>query len=168
MNNKYKMLLLDDDSKILDSICSYFEMFYPNIKIITGKNGQEGIARLNESNFDIVLTDYEMKPGNGLDVLNYIKDNKIDTLTIIITSHSSKPLLMDSIKLHVHQFIEKPICPTAMKDVFDKVIETLTQKQNRAKLERLGEISATIAHDINNPLSAVSYTHLTLPTIYSV
>ena len=52
--------------------------------------------------------------------------------------------------------------------MFLEDISILQEKVQQSKLAALGRLSASIAHEIRNPLAAispVSYTHLTLPTI---
>jgi signal transduction histidine kinase len=96
-----------------------------------------------------------MSPLDGLDVLEFLYTNKIIAETIMLTSHTSPQILKGSINYKVSNFIEKPLDPNVLIDTFSDLVKIIDSKEKKAQLEEIGKISATILHDIRNPLSVI-------------
>lgn len=152
---KINCLIIDDDTKIRESIKSFIEEFFPQWIVAESANGKDGINFIDKNPIDIVITDYEMSPKNGLDVLEHIFLNKLKIDTIMITSHANPVTWKGSIKFRVSGFIEKPINPATLIDLLNTLNTEIIEKTQQSTLADLGKNSAMILHDIRNPLAVI-------------
>ena len=65
MAHKYKLLVIDDEAEILNTIKSYFEK--RDFLVETALNGEEGLNKLRNQSFDVALIDLVMPQLSGLD-----------------------------------------------------------------------------------------------------
>jgi two-component system chemotaxis response regulator CheY len=88
-------------------------------------DGQEAIIKLRKSNFDLLITDWNMPNLNGLELTKLVrKDPNISKLPIIlITTRGDKDDLIDALKNQVDNYIVKPFTPKILKEKIDKVFE---------------------------------------------
>ena len=83
-----KILIIDDDQQILEFLENYLSfVFQAETKKAHSKN--EGIEKIVQEFFDLIICDYEMPDGNGIEVLNYLKENKINSKFILFTGKDS-------------------------------------------------------------------------------
>ena len=75
MAKKNKRILIMEDDEFFSEI--YADSF-PNddYEIVLAKDGEEGIALLDKSDFDLIVLDIMMPKVNGWEVLEYINKKK--------------------------------------------------------------------------------------------
>ena len=68
-----KVLLVEDDRNIVESISIILDMRWPDAKLITTSLGEEGIKLAEEENPDIVILDLGLPDISGFEVLKSIR-----------------------------------------------------------------------------------------------
>ncbi len=71
------------------------------------ESAQSAIDLLKEQAFDVAIIDYQMPEISGLELLDWMRNEKIDTPVIMVTSHGSESLLTDAIKHGVYDYFRK-------------------------------------------------------------
>lgn len=66
---------------------------------------KDAINLLEENKFDVIVCDYELPDGNGEEILSYLRQNKIQTSTILFTARHD--LAMDVVSPVVHVIKDK-------------------------------------------------------------
>jgi len=94
--NFYKILIAEDDTFSRKGIETVLLELQLNVEIGQVKNGQEALEYLSKNKVDILLTDINMQPINGLElsktVRNLFPEIKIIIITGFITMEYIKPL----------------------------------------------------------------------------
>lgn len=111
MSSQIKIALIDDEQLILEGV----KMLLSNEKNIsvslTADNGPdfiEFLASLSEKDFpDIALVDVQMKPMNGFELVEILKEKYPDLKIIILSSHYKTSILGYMVKLGVSAFLPK-------------------------------------------------------------
>ncbi|WP_336686315.1 response regulator transcription factor [Chryseobacterium bernardetii] len=111
MSSQIKIALIDDEQLILEGV----KMLLSNEKNIsvclTADNGPdfiEYLGRLSEKEFpDIALVDVQMKPMNGFELVEILKEKYPDLKIIILSSHYKTSILGYMVKLGVSAFLPK-------------------------------------------------------------
>lgn len=149
---KKKILIVDDDSSITRVLSAVLGRFGV-ITVID--SGNKAIELLKTHSFDLILTDYEMEQGTGLDLLEYMKKQVIKTPTIMVTAFGTKELLMKTVGLHVYGFIEKPFTRETIEDLVKTALQTKEQDDKIESLALLGAAMGEIVHEISSPLTVL-------------
>jgi two-component sensor histidine kinase len=102
----YNILLVDDDLFILKSVGDALES--EGYIVTKAKSGEEAIQMINASSFDLVITDLVMKKTDGFQVIKAIKNQKNETMIMILTGYSDINLAIDALRLGVDDYALKP------------------------------------------------------------
>lgn len=104
--NKYNILVVDDN----EDFCQYIKKELTDYTISTCNSGNKAWKQILSNHPDLVVTDYLMPDGNGLELCQKIKSNtETDSIPVIIlTAENSESVEIQSIELHADRFLTKP------------------------------------------------------------
>lgn len=150
------ILIVDDEPRITE----LFKLFVKSQghTPFTFNNGQTAIDFLINNpnvNINLLLTDFEMAPVNGLELIDYCNKNNHNFPKILLTSHDNKNLLIQSVEKQIFRFLEKPPKIDEFREVYNSALEIDINTQKNNDLKKLGEVYSTIVHEINNPLNTI-------------
>jgi len=109
MSALHKVLVVDDDpviSKSFDRVLSK-----KGYVVITARDGEEALAKLNAENYDAVFTDIKMPGMNGLEVAERVKAKRPWTPVVIITGYGTAEEEARAEAAGVSEFLHKPLSP---------------------------------------------------------
>lgn len=101
-----KILIIDDEKVIRSTLREILE--YENYEISEAQDGLEGLAKLREEEFDLVLCDIKMPKMDGIEVLNQAKSMDKSPQFIMISAHGSIETAVEATKKGAFDFIPKP------------------------------------------------------------
>ncbi len=143
-----KVLLIEDEASIRavlkDIITDQKEL---KITVDEAKDGAEGLAMLENENYDLVFCDIKMPKMDGMEVLEKAKEKGINTTFIMISAHGTTEMAVDATKMGAYDFLQKPPdlnrLLITLRNALDKtnlVEETKTLKKKIAhKFDMVGE-----------------------------
>ncbi len=99
-------------------------------------DGEEGIARLDENFYDVVVTDLAMPKKGGLEVLEHVVTNAPETICIILTGHGSIKSAVEAIKKGAYDYLTKPFRRDEILLVLQKALETRRLRRDNEFLRR--------------------------------
>lgn len=103
-----KILLVDDEKAVVTVLKKSLLALGPEYQVETAFDGQAALAQLRRQRFDLVITDYNMAPVDGLALLKAIRAQNLPTKVIIITAYGSDQLEQAAQHLAVYRYITKP------------------------------------------------------------
>lgn len=147
MNRPINVMIADDHLMVREGIKQILELD-GDIKVIAeASNGKECINLLDEKNTDILLLDINMPDMNGLKVLQYLKEKKVDVKVLILTIHNEVEYLMKAADIGVDGYILKDSDSSVLKRAIISILqgETYIQPELRAVLKkRMNERQASL------------------------
>lgn len=143
-----KILIIDDERFIRASLREILE--YEKFEVTEAKDGEEGLAKLQEEEFDLVLCDVKMPKMDGIEVLDHAKAMDRSPQFIMISAHGSIETAVEATKKGAFDFIPKPPdlnrLLLTVRNALDKkqlVSETkVLKKKLSKKLDMVGESPA--------------------------
>ena len=132
------VLLVEDDADLREAIADMLEVH--NITYIEAENGQQAQQLLQQNDIALVLSDVQMKPGNGYQLLECINTQHNGIPVILMTAYGSIPQAVDAIQAGAVDYLVKPF----------EVSELVTTLQQQLLPEARQSNKAMIAED---PLS---------------
>lgn len=119
--NKIRILIADDHSMVREGLKQLLELEDDIEVIAQSGNGEETIEKINEFNPDVVLLDINMPKMNGLEVLEYINQNNMNTNVLILTIHNEVEYLFKAVEIGVKGYVLKD----SESDVLIKAIRSI-------------------------------------------
>src|ERR1043166_461815 len=101
-----KILLADDDPQMRKTLANLLRREGHSISEAAG--GQEALDQLGSDAFDLGITDPQMEPVSGLDLLRAVKQMNPDLETIVVTAFGTVETAVQAMKLKAFDFITKP------------------------------------------------------------
>jgi two-component system cell cycle sensor histidine kinase/response regulator CckA len=122
-----EILIVDDEPRMCDSL----KVLLSNegYSTQTAGSGQEAIEHLAKGTVDLALLDIVMPDMNGLQIMDYIKTNNLDTLVIVITGHASMDSAIESLRKGAHDYLRKPF-------EFDELLKRVENAVEQKRLKR--------------------------------
>ncbi|HEV09201.1 MAG TPA: sigma-54-dependent Fis family transcriptional regulator [Sulfurihydrogenibium azorense] len=119
----FKILMIDDEERILKILETVLTKEGYNVE--TAKSKSEAFQKLNSNNYNLILSDYLLEDGTGMEILEYLREKDSTTPFIIITAYGSINGAVEAIKKGATHYIPKPIDT----DNLIKIIEFYKNKQ---------------------------------------
>ena len=131
------MLSVDDDGELRELLHELIcQMGHASV---TAADGVDALEKMEENQFDIVITDINMPRLNGVGLIKRIASDFSDTDVIAITGYQTEYNYTDIIALGASDFISKPI----NIDEFEAKIKRIVRERNmRFELRRLSTCDA--------------------------
>ena len=104
-----KLLIIDDHKLFRSGLSSLLE--HRNIEVIAVGSGKEGQKILEDTAPQIILLDLRMPDMSGLDVLQWIRQNKIEIPVVMLTTSTDERDLIDSLRLGAQGYLLKDMDP---------------------------------------------------------
>jgi len=117
------ILVVDDTENIRRIFVTAFDEY----RIITASSGEEALTILNKPNdISLIILDVMMPGINGLELLKEIKKLNPNCRVVIMTAYSSKDIVIEALRSHADDYIEKPFDINSVKAVFDRLLKETT------------------------------------------
>jgi DNA-binding NtrC family response regulator len=100
------VLIIDDEAAIRESLETLLAM--EGYDVEAAASGKEGLARLGERPFDLVLLDLALPDRNGMDVLTDIRTHDPQLSVIMITAYGTVENAVRAMQSGASNFIQKP------------------------------------------------------------
>ena len=100
------VLVVEDDADLREAICDTLQL--NEISFHEAENGLAAERFLASHSASLVLSDVQMSPGNGYELLSSIRSNQIDVPVILMTAYGSIPQAVDAIQAGAVDYLVKP------------------------------------------------------------
>lgn len=123
MDKSTPVLIVDDYKTMLRIIRNLLKQLeFENVEEAT--DGQEALAKLRAGSFGLVISDWNMAPMTGLDLLKEVRaDTRLkSTPFIMITAESKTENVVAAKQAGVSNYIVKPFNAETLRDKIEKVM----------------------------------------------
>jgi DNA-binding NtrC family response regulator len=126
MENKLNIMIIDDENLVGKRLKPALEKRGDIVE--TFIDSKKALERLDETDFDIVVTDIRMDDIDGLEVLEYVKKKSDRTKVIMITGYATVEVAREALARGAFDFIAKPFKPNDLRSIIEKAAEQLSSE----------------------------------------
>ncbi len=143
----YSVLIVEDHDRLREQLGNFFEQ--EGYKVTTAACGEEGMEKLSNEKFALVVSDVKMPGIDGFQLARHVREKYPDTDVILITAFGNIKQAVEAMKLGASDYITKPFQPEAIRLVSEKLIE------RRQLVEEVRELRQRVQdeHNLENILS---------------
>lgn len=109
MDNKGKILLVEDDKNFGDVLRSYLEM--NDFEMTLAVDGEEGIAAFQKGKFDLCIFDVMMPKKDGITLAKEVREQDQNVPIIFLTAKTMKEDVIKGFQAGADDYIPKPFAP---------------------------------------------------------
>ena len=145
-----KVLIIDDERSIRNTLKEILE--FEGHEISLAADGKEGLEMALAGNFDVIFCDIKMPGMDGVEVLEKLVENGVDSSVVMISGHGSIDTAVECIKKGAFDFIQKPLdlnrILITLKNATDKTTLIKETKVLKKKVAGIPESQSVIAEQI--------------------
>ncbi len=159
MSTPLRLLIVDDEDAFRLALES--AMADSGYAVESCDCGEAAINLLRVSHFDVVILDYRMPGISGLNVLQWMHEQKMETPVIMLTAAGSESLAVEAMKLGAYDYFAKDTIdifhlPIAINSVYERFL--FKKEKMRSQLnEQTREKNLKAAELFHATLSSLSY-----------
>lgn len=119
----FRVLAVDDEEDIRESIKQLLELSLERVEVITANDGKRALEILESGEFDLILTDYKMPNMDGLEFLQKAMVTHPNVPRLMLTAYPDPILAARAVKeAGVGLFIAKPFDMDYLVDVVKSLL----------------------------------------------
>lgn len=132
--SRAEILLVDDEESMVEFLRLLFEE--EGYGVATAGSVGEARSQIAGRQFDLVLSDILMPDGNGLQLLEEIKQRSPHTAVIMMTAYTSTKSAIEAMKLGAYNYISKPFDVDELKMLAHGALEKTDLETENVYLRR--------------------------------
>jgi two-component system response regulator HydG len=141
VNPKGKLLIVDDEFSVRDSLAKWFRE--DGYEVATAEGASDALSRLAESKWDLALVDIKMRGTDGIELQRRFHEIDPEMLVIIMTGYASVETAVTALKNGAYDYVTKPLDPDELSHTVGKA---LSHKQVQQENIRLRETVTEMTH----------------------
>ena len=130
MSGKARILVVDDEQ----SMREFLEIFFrrEDYDVVTAGDVDSALVAVQADDFDVVISDIQMPPRSGLELLDAVREHSPETVVIMITAFSTTETAIAAMKQGAYDYVTKPFKVDELRVVIEKALEKrLLATENR-------------------------------------
>ncbi|UCE91909.1 MAG: PAS domain-containing protein [Methanobacteriota archaeon] len=128
-SERVRVLLVDDEPEFLN-LTKYLLERSESMDVQTAHSAREGLERLQEDEFDAVVSDYLMPDLDGLDMLKIVRARGSDIPFIILTGRGREDIAIEALNSGADFYVRKGVDPrTQQMDITNSIRQSVARKK---------------------------------------
>jgi two-component system, NarL family, nitrate/nitrite response regulator NarL len=158
-----RLLIVDDHPVLRDSLVNLLTAYSPRIQVLgQAGNVQDALTFAKKNPLDIVLTDLQMKPQNGIELINLLRQCQPSIRYVVFTALTDAESLLQAFDAGAEGFLTKDSEAKELVQAIESVMEGVTyypadlkhiisrRQQKPTATPREREVLALVAHGLTS------------------
>ena len=138
------ILLVEDNPKTLKNLSVSLQMLFANV--YTATNGWDAFIEYKKHTPDFLLTDISMPFGDGLSLIEEVRNICSETAIIILTGYSTEDYLLKASNLQIDGYLIKP---TTIDQLLEPIFRALRRIKSIKTLPTIANLYRDYYFDMN-------------------
>lgn len=135
-----RILLVDDEEDILEGMLAGIDFAALGFDWVhTAGSAQEAREILEKEPVDILLTDIEMPGESGLELLDWLRQQNSDIVTMFCTSYANFDYAKKAVEMHSFDYYLKPISYDGLRAHLEAAVREVRKKHSESAYRQMGE-----------------------------
>ncbi len=109
-----KKILVVEDSATMRLLIRMYLRSLPEVTLVEACDGLEAMERLEETRYDLLITDINMPRMDGLQLIERVRTMGLKMPIIILTTRGEEPDMEKGVRLGANSYITKPVIGPAL------------------------------------------------------
>lgn len=137
MENFARILVIDDEIGMREGCRRALSPH--GLEVVTAEHGAEGLRKLHEEPFDLILLDAMMPGISGLELLGRIQEHDPDIICVMITGYATVDLAARAMKEGAYDFLPKPFTAEELLSIVQEGLQERHQRQAKKRQQEKAE-----------------------------
>ncbi|MGE3540258.1 MAG: hybrid sensor histidine kinase/response regulator [Candidatus Tectimicrobiota bacterium] len=163
-----KILIIEDEKRLRNNL--QLLLTGEGYSVCAAADGQEGIAYLQQTAFDVVITDVMMSGTNGFEVMEYLASDASTALVIVMTGYASTESATEALRKGAYDYLVKPFDVDMLLFSLERAFEKVRLRQELQRHQQAlvcakeaaeaanvakSAFLANMSHELRTPLNAI-------------
>jgi len=144
------ILIVEDDQNLREAITDTLQL--SGYSVTVAENGKAALARFNEQKFGMIITDVQMQPMNGMELLELIRQQDQEIPVVAMTAYGTIEKAVEAMRYGASDYLVKPFDADALLEVVkrllpqkEKIKEADSLVAVEEKMQSLKSLAARVA-----------------------
>ena len=159
-HDKLRILIAEDEESFLGVLTSVLELTNRFI-VYPCESGDEAVEALKKSKYDVIILDHRMLGMTGLNVLQWMHEQKLDTPSIMLTGAGSENIAVEAMKFGAYDYMRKDHFdrdhfPILVHSVYERYLFKKEKEQRESRSDELARELVSL-ESLETSLAAVGW-----------
>jgi DNA-binding NtrC family response regulator len=131
MKPDFRILVIDDEKIVCDRLSMELEREGFEVEAYT--ESEQALQRIEAQHFDLVITDIKMRGPNGIEVMNFVRENHPSAKVIVITGFATVETAREVLMGGAVDFIPKPFKMSKLRELVLRLVAEKTGAQDASR-----------------------------------
>jgi DNA-binding response OmpR family regulator len=128
-----KILIIDDELTLRQTLARILQ--HAGFEVTTAEDGEQGLAFLETTNFDLVYMDIRMPGLAGLEVLKLIHASHPTIPVVLFTAQPDLSSAVEALRSGATDYLLKPLKPDAIIERTKAILEVQQKEQRKREIQ---------------------------------
>jgi len=153
-----RVLLVDDDIELLDIARILLQQTDPDLEIVVSSSVKDALEKLENEEFDVIISDYLMPDSSGLDMLEALRAAGDNIGFVIWTGHSKEEVVIKSLNLGADYYILKGEDYRRQFSAIRDIIQNVSKKKSAIKPQTIKQETASkFIHKLSHDVAGITH-----------
>lgn len=150
-----RVLHVDDEPGFAEMVSEFLEREDSRLRVQTASNAASGLDCLEETDYDCIVSDYDMPEKNGLQFLHGVREANPDLPFILFTGKGSEEIASDAISAGVTDYLQKKGGSSQYTILAHRITNAVSQYHSQLEVETSQERLSLFFEQ--SPLGAIEW-----------
>lgn len=124
-----EILFLEDEPTIQEVLTEYMKM--QGYQVTAVSDGEQALKLLAERAFDMAVLDIMVPKKSGIEVLSFIKENRPEMATIMLTALEDEKTQVQAFNLYADDYVIKPVSPIILLKRMETILRRVKGQERK-------------------------------------